>query len=79
MPCREDVFWQISLRRDPQDARQMPGGMTALGINGAIRIVIFKFKNFRGRYLWCLCYFGNENCEQDCNSTALRCDRTTFS
>ena len=22
-------------------------------------------------------YFSNENCEQDCNSTALRCDRTT--
>ena len=76
-PRREDVFWQISLRRDRQDARQMPGGMTALGINGAIRIVIFKFKNFRWRYFWCLCYFSNENCEQDCNSTALRCDRTT--
>ena len=54
-PRREDVFWQSSLRWHRQDARQMPGGMTTLGINGAIRIVIFKFKNFRGRYSWCLC------------------------
>ena len=54
-PRREEVFWQSSLRWHRQDARQMPGGMTTLEINGAIRIVIFKFKNFRGRYLWCPC------------------------